>query len=699
MVFFQAALLLGYLYAHLLTRWLSPPRQALVHLVVMAGTAVALPPSLPPPPPSADAWPAGWLLSALVRSIGAPLVVLASTGPLVQRWLSLLTGQDPYALYAAGNAGSFGALLAYPLLVEPLLDLPAQRLAWTGAFALYGLILAACALPLFRLRVQAQVDSAPAIPWSRRLRWLVLAMVPASTLLGVTQHLTLDVAAVPLLWVVPLALYLLTFVLAFSGTLARPRPWGLVLALVGVPAAAGLAAYSLLFALAFPVFHLAALAATGMLCHGALAADRPPASRLTEFYLWVAAGGVLGGGVTALAAPLLFDWVAEYPIALAAAVALRAAVAGLPRLRGARLAWTLAAPAAVLLAEVAAETALQGRFMGSPGWIWIAQVGVPALVCLGFAARPLAFALAFPAFLWLALTQASHEGKVLHVKRTFFGVTRVEARDGPPVWHPGERRLVVVPFHVLYHGSIVHGRQATMPRLRDLPTSYYHPTGPIGRLFQALAGEPRMDHVALVGLGAGSLTAYGRPGQTMTLYEIDPEVARTARDRRLFTYLHDSRAQLRTVLGDGRLQLARAPQAAYGLLVIDAFSSDAIPVHLLTREAFGVYLRALRQDGVLALHVTNRYLDLVRVADALAADAGLTGVVIHGGVEDARQRLEGKEPSTWVLLARRRSALGPLPSLPFARPLPSAPVPAERYLWTDAYSNLVTVFHLSPYRS
>ena len=696
MVFFQAALLLGYLYAHLLTTWLPPRWQVPVHLAVLAAAAATLPPSLPGTPPFGEAWPAPWLLAALARSVGAPFVVLASTGPLLQRWLSLTSAADPYPLYAAGNLGSFGALLAYPLLAEPWLDLPVQRLAWAAAFGVYGLLVAVCGVFVWRAKTggaAAPAEESTPPTWRQRARWLLLAMVPAAAMLGVTQHLSQEVAAIPLLWVVPLSLYLLTFVVAFSGWRhLSPRGWGWVLALTAVPAAAGLAAYSNLWSFAFPAFHLLALVATGMLCHGALAADRPPPSRLTDFYLVVAAGGVLGGLLAALAAPLLFNWVAEYPIALAAAVIVRAL---LDRPRP-RLLSTLAAPCAVLLAARGAEAALQGRFGGSPGWVWTAEIGIPAAVCLVFAIRPTGFALAFAALLWLAHTQASHEGQLLHARRTFFGVTRVEARDGPPVWHPGLQRLVVARFHVLYHGSTVHGRQALAPELRAQPTSYYHRTGPLGRLFAEVGSRPGMDAIAVVGLGAGSVAAYGRAGQSVTFYEIDPEVVRTARAPALFTFLGDSAAKVRVVLGDGRLQLARAPQEAYGLLVLDAFSSDAVPVHLLTREAVGVYLRALRPDGILALHLSNRDLDLVRVADALAADAGLSGIVMRDTVHDARERLEGKEPSTWVLLARQRTALGTLPSLPFTRPLPSAPAPSKRFLWTDSFSNLISVFHLSP---
>jgi hypothetical protein len=283
---------------------------------------------------------------------------------------------------------------------------------------------------------------------------------------------------------------------------------------------------------------------------------------------------------------------------------------------------------------------------------------------------------------------------VLHEERTFFGVTRVVDRLGQPLLHPDLKRAVAVRYHVLYHGTTIHGKQAVGKELGPIPTSYYHPSGPVGRVFGRFGGEPRMRHVGLVGLGAGTLAAYGRPGQTMTVYEIDPEVLRTASDPRLFRFLSDSRARVQVLLGDGRLGLAGTPDGTYGLLVIDAFSSDAIPVHLLTREAMAVYRAKLRADGILALHVTNRYLDLVPVVEALARDTGLQGIVIEDQVDDARQRLEGKDSSTWVLLAADPRSLGTLAASPHARPLRPPSGGEARYLWTDSFSNLVSVLKL-----
>ena len=587
-------------------------------------------------------------------------------------------------------------------MLERVLALRGQTLVWSAGYILYAVLVAACAWPLLRGRAVAAGPAAadgaePVSPvtWRRRLHWLALAFVPASLVLGVTQYLTTDVAAVPLLWVVPLSLYLLTFVVAFSPRAQERVPLGaagLLLACTAVPAAVGFAIYSRPYALVLTVFHLAALVAAGLLCHGRLAADRPPPVQLTEFYLVLAAGGVLGGIFSALLAPVLFDGLLEYPLMLAAACALRL---GFPRRLALRpVLLDLAAPLAVLVARVGADRLLGSTFSRGAVFVWAAQVVVPAVACLAFARRRLGFALAFPVFLALAWTQGGERTTLLHAERTFFGVTRVMERLGPPLLHPDLKRAVAVRYHVLYHGTTIHGKQAVGKDLRGIPTSYYHPSGPVGRVFLRFGQEERMDRVALVGLGAGTLAAYGRPGQTMTVYEIDPEVLRTAADPRLFTFLAESRARLDIRLVDGRLGLASARDASYGLIVLDAFSSDAIPMHLLTREAVAVYLKKLRQDGILALHVTNRYLDLVPVVSALADDAGLTGLLVADTVDDARQQLEGKDSSTWILLAGNPASLGSLPSSLHARVLAKPPGPPGRYLWSDAFSDIVSVFKL-----
>ena len=698
LVFFQVSLLLGYLYAHLLTAALPARAQAAVHLALVAAAALLLPPALPATsPPAGRAWPTAWLLLSLARSVGLPFFVLATTGPLLQRWLSrtrLPGAEDPTPLYAAGNAGSLAGLLAYPFLLERLLGLHGQTLLWSVGYAAYAVLVATCALPLLRAGAAAPAvapsEDAEPLSWTRRLRWLALAFIPASLVLGVTQYLTTDVAAMPLLWVVPLSLYLLTFVVAFSPGGRRalsPNVAGLLLACAAVPAAVGFAVYSRPHALAFPLFHLIALTAAGLLCHGRLAADRPSPAQLTEFYLLLAAGGVLGGIFNALLAPVLFHSLLEYPLMLAAACAVRAAFARRPSFPAAFL--DLAAPAIVVLARLLADRLMVGT-VPTATTVWVAQVIVPAAVCLAFVPRRLGFTLAFVALLAVAWTQGSEGTRLLHSARTFFGVTRVVASLGPPV-HPHPARTVAVKYHVLYHGTTIHGKQALSSPLGPIPTSYYHPSGPVGRILVRFGGQERMDQVGVVGLGAGTLAAYGRPGQTITFYEIDPEVLRTAEDRRLFRFLSDSRARLDVRLGDGRLGLATASDGSYGLLVLDAFSSDAIPTHLLTREALALYRAKLRQDGILAIHVTNRYLDLVPVVEALARDAGLTGLVVEDTVDDSRQLLEGKDSSTWVLLTREAAALGTLPSSPHARPLASAGPGEARYLWTDSFSNLVSV--------
>jgi hypothetical protein len=420
--------------------------------------------------------------------VGLPFFVLATTGPLLQRWLAgsgLPGANDPYPLYAAGNAGSFAGLLAYPFVLERVLALRGQALVWSAGYVLYGALVAACAWPLLRGRAVAADPAATEgaktgspVTWRRRLHWLALAFVPASLVLGVTQYLTTDVAAVPLLWVVPLSLYLLTFVVAFSPR-AQERvslgAAGLLLACSAVPAAVGFAIYSRPYALVLSVFHLAALVAAGLLCHGRLAADRPPPARLTEFYLVLAAGGVMGGIFSALLAPVLFDGLLEYPLMLAAACALRL---GFPRRLALRpILLDLAAPLAVLLARLAADRLLGGTFSRGAVFVWAAQVVVPALTCLAFARRRLGFALAFPAFLALAWTQGGERTTLLHAERTFFGVTRVMERLGQPLLHPDLQRAVAVRYHVLYHGTTIHGKQAVGKELRGIPTSYYHPSG------------------------------------------------------------------------------------------------------------------------------------------------------------------------------------------------------------------------------
>lgn len=684
LLFFQVALLLGYLYAHGLSRSLTPRRSAWLHLALLGLAAATLPVALPAAGRAPEASPVRWLLLALVVAVGAPFVLIAATGPLLQRWFAELDhpdAADPYFLYAASNLGSFAGLLTYPFLLEPLVPLGRQRVAWSGAYA--GLV-ATIAIAALLLRGGATQpaptqgsppapgpEGAAVSPW----RWLLLAAVPSSLLLAVTTHVSTDVAAVPLLWVLPLALYLLSFVVTFArrplipaAVAERWLPLGVLLGVTGQLWATGgplrltlLLDYGLLFVAA-------------VLCHGELARLRPPARRLTEFYLWVALGGALGGAFNVVVAPHVFTSVVEYPLAVAAVALLvrwsprTTGPAGIATVVGAVLAlgvglayagaWLDSArviarvPSSLVLLNGITLAAIIGALL-----LWrrrfdlLLAVGVPLILGVG----------------WVA--EARRPG-VLLAARDFFGVYRVQdTRQG---------------FRVFFHGTTLHGLQPVAVRRRLWPTSYYHPEGPFGDVLGRVAGPRPGRRVGVVGLGAGDAAAYVGPDEAWTFYEIDPLVGRIAQDTTYFTYLTEAASRPRVILGDARLSLARDPAVRFDVLVIDAFNSDAPPVHLLTREAMAVYLERLAPGGLLLVNVTNRHLDFDPVIAALAADAGLVARVRDHAVTPEEIR-RGAYGSTWAVLARREEDLGGIAMDVRWKP----PRTGAGALWTDDFSNLV----------
>ncbi len=711
-LFFQILLLLGYLYAHLLSSWLKPRRAALLHMSLLAVSMGFLPvrwaPGFPP-----EASPVSWLLGHLTATVGLPFFLLSATGPLIQRWLYASrrpgTG-DPYPLYAVSNAGSLVGLLSYPLVVEPFLPLraPSPSLSqihlWSAGYLGFVLLAAFCAVLALRTadaggRDQIPLPSSPAaMQRSGRLRWILFSFVPASGLLAVTHHISTDLAVFPLLWILPLALYLATFVLAFAARGPLLLSWsstGLAVTAVGV--VASLWAFERPYTWVLLVLHPMALFFLAMVCHGRLARDRPEPARLTEFYLCVATGGALGGAFNTLVAPRVFASVEEYPLVLLLACLLRprgSTAAPGRRERRARvldLAWPLAL--LFFVAMVPRAAILLGVKSAAAGLVL--QVAAPCALAMFFLRRSLRFTLCLAVLLAAAWVEARPSGQLLHARRDFFGVHRVFLRDGPVlegIDASGRKTFVSYPFHVLYHGTTRHGSQALTERLRMTPTSYYHPTGPLGEVLRALEDGHRLDRVAVVGLGAGAVAGYGREGRRITFYEIDPEVVRIARDERLFTYLRDARGEVDIAVGDGRLLLSRAPDSLYGLIVLDAFSSDAVPVHLMTQEAVELYFRKLRPDGLLAAHLTNQHLDLEVVFHAIAAGAGLVGASRSDEVASLQQMLEGKDRSQWVVLARDLSALGPLASDPewLRVPVPGVPID-PRLLWTDDTSSVLSV--------
>jgi len=682
LMFYQAVLLAGYAYAHVSTRWLGVRRQAVLHLMIMLLPLFVLPVALPRGwQPPGEANPVPWLLSLLTVSVSLPFFVVSSGGPLLQRWFAA-TGHeaavDPYFLYAASNAGSMLALLAYPAIVEPWLRLDQQSRVWTAGYGLLVVMSAACAALLWRAQNQSAGNrfaepAGESLPARRRARWVLLAFVPSSLMVSVTHYLSTDIAAMPLLWVIPLAIYLLTFILVFARkpplrgeAVARAMP------LVLLPLVVAMASHGT-DPIAFVVpLHLIAFFLVAMVCHGRLAQDRPGAASLTEFYLWISAGGALGGAFNALVAPLVFSSVAEYPIVLTLSCLLLPWSKTEPWKSRARL-LDFVLPSGVALVSLSLVIGLQALGM-EPGPVTASLMfGLPVLVSFSFSRRPLRFALAVGAILWAGTFYLGGFGRVLYAKRSFFGVHRVTL-------DPSGR------YRQLVHGGTLHGMQSVDPVRRREALTYYYRSSPLGQVFEAFSRTANRN-VALVGLGAGEIVSYARPGDHWTAYEIDPTVERIARDPRFFTFLQDSPVEVKVVLGDGRLSLASVPDESYDIMVIDAFSSDSVPIHLTTREALQLYLAKLTPRGVLVFHISNRYFDLEPVLGNLARDAGVPCVARTDTTLTDEELLLGKTGSICALVARSPAAVAAL-ALDRWTPVRVRP---DLGIWTDAYASALTV--------
>ena len=691
MMFFQAALLAGYAYAHATTAWLGVRRQAVVHAALLLlplgmlplGLAHGFERSLP----GLDN-PTIWLLGVLILGVGLPFFVVATTAPLLQRWFADLghpSAHDPYFLYGASNLGSLLILLSYPLVIEPNWRLAEQSAVWSVGYGVLVLLTWACAWTLWRRptpvlpRAVAERDQAGDSPshWragNRWTGWVALAFVPSSLMLGVTTYLSTDVAAVPLLWIVPLALYLLTFILAFARKPIIPHLWTVrVLPVFGV-----MLAFILGFGLVKPWLipvHLLAFFVAALFCHGELARRRPPTRDLTSFYLAIAVGGALGGIFNSLVAPLVFDRVTEYPLALVLAC-LALSGTSLASRSPREVAAELVLPLILFLLVAALATDFLHLFdtlLGALG-VFMAS-GLSALVCLASARRPLRFALGLGAVLAASGLTAGVEGRVLHQERSFFGVLRVTHASQPNT-------------HRLFHGHTLHGEQYLEAARRLEPTSYYFPSGPVGQLFEAFHQGAARHSVAVCGLGAGALTCYARPLERWTIYEIDPAVVRLARDSRYFTFLRDCRAQsVSIVLGDARLRLGDAPAHEYGLIILDAFSSDAVPVHLLTREALRLYRGKLARGGLIAFNISTRYLDLDPVLASLARDAELVYRIRFDLEPSPDEKRIGKQPTIWAVMAACEADLGLLvDDLRWRLARPSKRIGD---VWADDFSNVI----------
>lgn len=674
MLFFQLMLLLGYLYAHLSFKYFSKAIQPMLHIGLFA-IALALPIGIQQGyAPDPNGQPAIQVATLLLTMVGLPFFIVSSQAPLMQRWFASTKhplAADPYFLYSASNVGSMLALAGYPTLLEPTFRLIDQSRIWTLGFGVLWVLTCFSAVMFLKSSRGAdaakQLEPGPRPSTRTRLRWVILAAVPSSLLLGVTAYLTTNIAPVPLLWVVPLALYLATFILAFAAKpLFKGSSMARVATLVALPLAGVLVRDKLEPMAGLATLHLGGFFLIAWACHSLLSESRPSAGRLTEFYLWVSVGGALGGLFNALVAPIAFNTIMEYPIALALAIAI------LARAWMRRKKLTLhdyLFPAIVFAASIGMIAVASTRtdiLLLTP---FVVALILMAALALG---KPIRFALSMAAVLLLGPAIIEARRPTIFLDRSFFAVARVVKDESS---------------HVLMHGKIWHGHQDMRPEKRRLPISYFHPTGPIGQLFTTYSGSNAKPDVAIVGLGVGTLAAYGEPGQRMTFYEIDPVVRTLALDKNLFTYISDSRAKIDIVMGDARLMIAQAAESQYDIIVLDAFSSDSVPVHLLTTEAIRLYLTKLKPDGILAFQISNRYLNLAPVLARGAVEVGLTPLY-QDDEATLEQALEGKLGSRWILMARKPEHLELLTRdkrWKQITPLPIAP------LWTDDFSNLLRV--------
>jgi hypothetical protein len=812
MVFFQAVLLLGYLYAHLSTTWLGARKQAVLHLALLAVPFVFLPLIVDRNLIKGDERPILLVLMLLSLTVGVPMFVVSASAPLLQKWFASTShpaAKDPYFLYGASNLGSMLALIAYPTVVEPYLLLRQQSVYWTAGYALLAALTALCGVFLWMsprnvetaektaeapaeelaksegpssraiqssrhaIRTGAKRPALPAAPadasvdrtltgdvtWRRVLRWVALAFVPSSLMLGVTTYMTTDIAAIPLLWVAPLALYLLSFIIVFS----RVPAWvhkGMVLLMPLLVLAilffmmSGLSGgkHGIVVRLGL---HLATLFVVSMVCHGELARDRPAPKHLTGYFLWMSVGGVLGGLFNGLLAPVIFTGIVEYELAIVLACYLAPPLTGkqestwgrradvvlaglfaavglllillrrhdhdldFAQLKSGPWEWQLAA---LLLGVVlAVAVALRARVKSIDHWmdlalplclgllllglvwglpadlVWprilkaaallhldrnrlllVLTYGVPIVLCYIFVERSLRFALGVGAILLANSFSDNLTINVLDQERSFFGVLMVKERAFP---YDDER----FEFRYLYHGTTLHGIQCRNEDRRDEPLTYYHRSGPIGQVMLAYnrphPDTGRLPNLAVIGLGTGTMACYAQPEQHLTFYDIDKLVRRLSFDGNnlYFTYVEDARRRRvhveDLVEGDARLKMEKKQfkeSEKYDIMVLDAFSSDAIPIHLITREALKIYLDKLSEDGLLCFHISNRYLDLKPVLYNLAKDKefNLSAVYQSDDYEgdDTEQRPRssayfGKSSSSWVVLARKNERLDDLRAL------------------------------------
>src|SRR3989440_492449 len=683
MVFFQAVLLAGYAYAHALTSYLPGRRSVIVHLAVMIAATLFLPLAIATwwSRPPADATAAIWLLGLFTVSIGLPFFALSANGPLLQAWFARTdhpAASNPYFLYAASNIGSFLALLSYPFVMEPLATLRQQTRGWAVLFVVLIVLIAWCGVLMLRSARPAETptpeaSAEPAPTWADAARWVALAAIPSALLISVTSHISTDIAAAPFMWVIPLALYLATFVIVFSTKPVLRHEWMVAIEPLFIVALVGVMVFDIRqYIFGILALNVATFFIITMVCHGELSRSRPAARYLTGFYMWMSAGGVIGGIFSGLIAPNFFSWVLEYPALIVLAILCRPGLE-MPHDTRTRLLW-LGAAAVVALVAFPGLTERYVTDEKTFNWTIGAMLVVAGLV----SREALPFA-AVIAVVFIIGTAYKPDSELRETMRSFFGVHKItETADGR--------------FRVFLHGTTIHGAE----RLRDDAgepitvrpplITYYHPNSPMGVTVKAVrnrvAGPIK---AAVVGLGTGTFACFSEPGDSFKFYEIDASVEKLARDDNRFHYIKECAPDIPVVLGDARLTLAESPDR-YDLIVLDAFSSDAIPIHLMTSEAMATYVSKLAPGGIVIMHVSNRHMELASVVAGIAHANGLVSRVNNRAAREDEEDAKYLFTSTVVISAREEKDFGELLEDKDWLPIE---LDGNQRIWTDDYSNVV----------
>ncbi len=674
MVCFQMLLLAGYWYTDRLTAIKLPRMQALLHSIVVI-IAVSWMLAVPAKGnPSSDAYltPVAWLIGALLTHIAFPFFLLSTTSTLIQRWYAdIRPDTEIYWLYAVSNAGSMFGVLGFIAIIEPLIGLGEQAVFFKISFACLGILLLCCALIYGKQKhinfYKTEANIKP-ITWKYKLRWLLLAAVPSSLLLGTTTHITMDIAPVPMIWMVLLALYIISFIVAFGNWKRLTINFLLKLQLIlcapllfefflDITSSAGI---SMMF------WHMAAFFVTALVCHRLLYESRPHSSQLTKFYLYLSIGGAVGGMATNFIAPLLFSSLLEYPLTFALALMLRPATTPI------RLTWrkdisigaSIFAGLAILF--YAARPLLNPFNNGLIGILLMLGIFI-IKYCFDQKYMPLRLGACYVAAVLAGVVLSDIRGKTAQAERNFYGIITVDRSDPEA--------------YLMRHGTTTHGAEYKEGEKHLIPLTYYHPSGPLGELMSTALKNTQPIHTAIIGLGVGSIACYGREGDLFTFYEINPAVIKLANDKRYFSYMHDCKPKIEVISGDGRINIEHE-QRKFDIFILDAFTSDSVPVHLLTKEAFAAYAAHLKEGGMIFAHISNRYLDLTRV---LTATAKAEGMAIKIYTDKTTKQDRYKQRSTWAVLGKAENINNM--NLPAHWDAEDADRPAT--LWSDDYSNIL----------